>query len=140
VVEGSLVGETWTEIDRKMDNIDLSHACNTTSFTLSNSAEYRCIRLTHTGEDRSCGDYLDLGAFEVFEALFGPYQEIVTFQGNGTQRDFGFSFVGVAGKWDLVLIVVAFGELQGRGLGHSSSFCSDPFVWLLRSGSTTKIS
>jgi uncharacterized coiled-coil protein SlyX len=70
VVESSLDGEAWTEIDRKTDNEDFK-ADNwiTASFAVSNSAECRFIRLTQTGKDHYGKDFLVIGAFEFFGTL-----------------------------------------------------------------------
>jgi hypothetical protein len=76
VVEGSLNGRSWREIDRQTDNQDFKKGLNTASFAVSNPAEFRLIRLTQTGE-RYCGndlldwcdDYLVLKAVEFFGTL-----------------------------------------------------------------------
>jgi hypothetical protein len=70
VVESSLDGEAWTEIDRKTDNVDFKDGWGkTASFAVSKSAECRFIRLTQTGK-RHCGDdFLQIYAFEVFGTL-----------------------------------------------------------------------
>jgi hypothetical protein len=63
VVEGSLDGRSWTEIDRQTDNQDFK-STNTASFAVSNPAKFRFIRLTQTGK-RQCGDdFLILSAVE----------------------------------------------------------------------------
>jgi hypothetical protein len=71
VVEGSLDGSSWTEIDRKTDNHDF-HGYgnwNPASFAVSKPAEFRFIRLTQT-DKRHCGDdYLFLWAVEFFGTL-----------------------------------------------------------------------
>jgi hypothetical protein len=76
VVESSLDGESWTEIDRKKNNQDFkAHAWETglglkmASFAVSNSAECRSIRLTQTGKNHRGDDYLVIWAFEVFGTL-----------------------------------------------------------------------
>jgi hypothetical protein len=68
VVEASLDGENWTEIDRKTNNQDFKNM-NTVSFSVSKPVESRFIRLTQTGK-RHCGDdILDLYAVEFFGTL-----------------------------------------------------------------------
>jgi hypothetical protein len=68
VVESSLDGEAWTEIDRKTDNEDFI-GWRTASFAVSKSAECRFVRLTQTGK-RHCGDdTLYITAFEFFGTL-----------------------------------------------------------------------
>jgi hypothetical protein len=69
VVEGSLDGEAWTEIDRETDNVDFNRWGKTTSFAVSNSAECRFIRLTQTGKGHDGYDILSIRAFEVFGTL-----------------------------------------------------------------------
>jgi hypothetical protein len=68
VVESSLDGLNWTEIDRKTDNSDFEpHGM--ASFAVSKSAECRFIRLTHTGKNQRGSNYLHIYAFEIFGAL-----------------------------------------------------------------------
>jgi predicted nucleic acid-binding Zn-ribbon protein len=55
VVEGSLDGGSWTEIDRQPDNQDFE-GWNTASFAVSNPAEFRFIRLTQTGKNHKRHD------------------------------------------------------------------------------------
>jgi hypothetical protein len=69
VVESSLDGEAWTEIDRKTNNEDFRAGLVTVSFAVSNSAECRFIRLTQTGKNHGCGDSLLIKAFEFFGTL-----------------------------------------------------------------------
>jgi hypothetical protein len=68
VVESSLDGEAWTEIDRKTDNEDFRD-WETASFAVSNWAECRFIRLTQTGKNHWRHDGLFIMAFEVFGNL-----------------------------------------------------------------------
>jgi hypothetical protein len=70
VVEGSLNGRSWTEIDRQTNNQDFCD-WNTASFAVSKPAEFRFIQLTQI-DRRQCGDhYLALGAVEFFGTLWG---------------------------------------------------------------------
>jgi hypothetical protein len=70
VVESSLDGEAWTEIDRKTDNEDFKGGFAVASFAVSNSAECRFIRLTQTGKRHFDGsNYLAIQAFEFFGTL-----------------------------------------------------------------------
>jgi hypothetical protein len=69
VVESSLDGEAWTEIDRKRDNEDFKGDMPTASFAVSNSAECRFIRLTQTDKNHYGNDQLVISAFEVFGTL-----------------------------------------------------------------------
>jgi hypothetical protein len=71
VVECSLDGEAWTEIDRKADNQDFT-GWLTASFAVSKSAEGRFIRLTQTGKSHwgnDGDDILRIYAFEFFGTL-----------------------------------------------------------------------
>jgi hypothetical protein len=65
VVESSLDGEAWTEIDRKTDSLNF----DTAWYAVSNSAECRFIRLTQTGQRHYGYDYLSICAFEFFGTL-----------------------------------------------------------------------
>jgi hypothetical protein len=72
VVESSLNGKGWREIDRKTDNDDLKGwPPRVASFAVTNVAECRFIRLTQTGKDHAGKAFLDLSAFEVFGTLIG---------------------------------------------------------------------
>jgi hypothetical protein len=72
VVESSLDGEAWTEIDRKTDNEDFNvGGMQTASYAVQNPAECRFIRLTQTGPNHSNAfdgrvDDLIIAAFEFF--------------------------------------------------------------------------
>jgi hypothetical protein len=69
VVESSLTGKAWTEIDRKTDNEDFKDGLETASFAVSNAAKCRFIRLTQTGKNHNENDFLVIYAFEVFGTL-----------------------------------------------------------------------
>jgi hypothetical protein len=70
VVEGSLDGSSWTEIDRQTDNYDFNHSyIQTASFAVSKPAEFRFIRLTQIGTNHFRNDQLGLAAVEFFGAL-----------------------------------------------------------------------
>jgi hypothetical protein len=69
VVEGSLDGRSWTEIDRRTNNQDFKMCRNTASFAVSNPAEFRFIRLTQTAKRRPGDDCLFLRAVEFFGTL-----------------------------------------------------------------------
>jgi hypothetical protein len=70
VVESSLDGDAWTEIDRKTDNRDLKGSPWRASFAVCRSAECRFIRLTQTGKNHKGHDNLGMYTFEVFGTLF----------------------------------------------------------------------
>jgi hypothetical protein len=70
VVEDSLDGKSWTEIDRQTNNQDFYVGYATASFAVSNPGECRFIRLTQTGKNHEDeGDYLFLYAVEFFGTL-----------------------------------------------------------------------
>jgi hypothetical protein len=66
VIEGSLDGQEWTEIDRRRDNKDLIGEHAVAAFEVSQSVECRFIRLRQTGKNHYGTDYLSFCAFEVF--------------------------------------------------------------------------
>jgi hypothetical protein len=68
VVEGSLDGENWTEIDLQTDNQDFK-CWNKVSFVVSNPVESRFIRLTPTDENHYGGDHLYLCSVEFIGTL-----------------------------------------------------------------------
>jgi uncharacterized coiled-coil protein SlyX len=68
VVESSLDGEAWTEIDRKTDK-DGNGLGMTASFAVSKSVECRFVRLTQTGWNHYGDDDLVIEAFEFFGTL-----------------------------------------------------------------------
>jgi hypothetical protein len=69
VIESSLDGENWTEIDRRTDNTDLKANDYIVSFAMSKSTECRFIRLTQTGETHGGSDWLVIIAVEFFGVL-----------------------------------------------------------------------
>jgi hypothetical protein len=70
VVEISLDGVAWTEIDRKTDKDDFKSGWGEASFAVSKSAECRFIRLSEIGKNHSGNDSLRIRAFEFFGTLF----------------------------------------------------------------------
>jgi hypothetical protein len=69
VVESSLDGENWTEIDRKTDNQDFERDLNRVSFTVWKPVESRFIRLTQTDKRHCDDDTLVFRAVEFFGTL-----------------------------------------------------------------------
>jgi hypothetical protein len=69
IVESSLDGDSWTEIDRQTDSAALSDDTSTVSFAVSNSDECRFIRLTQTGKASDTSDELLIEALEFFGTL-----------------------------------------------------------------------
>jgi hypothetical protein len=72
VIDSSLDGENWTEIDRQTNSQNSKGEENPyiSSFAVSKSIECCFIRLGHTGENHYGGNILALWAFEVFGTLF----------------------------------------------------------------------
>jgi hypothetical protein len=69
MVEGSLDGSSWTEIDRQTDNRNCEFMWNAASFAVSKPAEFRFIRLTQTDNNYVRSDNLFLRAVEFFGTL-----------------------------------------------------------------------
>jgi hypothetical protein len=71
VVEGSLDGLSWTEIDRQTDIPDFNNpfSAEMASFAVSNPAAFRFIRLTQIGKRYYGPDELSLCAVEFFGTL-----------------------------------------------------------------------
>jgi hypothetical protein len=70
VVEGSLDGASWTEIDRQRNNQDFKGwRAAMASFAVSKPAECRFIRLTQTDKNHDRNDYLVLRGVEFFGRL-----------------------------------------------------------------------
>jgi hypothetical protein len=68
VVEGSMNGESWTEIDRQTNNQNFKK-WNAASFAVSNPADCRFIRLTQTDKNHRGNDQLAVLALEFFGTL-----------------------------------------------------------------------
>jgi hypothetical protein len=69
VIEGSLDGANWVEIDRRTDTLDFK-AKNTVWFAVAKAVDCRFIRLTQTGKRHDGRDYLFVIAAEFFGTLF----------------------------------------------------------------------
>jgi hypothetical protein len=65
VVEGSLDGSSWTEIDRTAQDFRVPGM----SFRVSNGTECRFIRLTQTGDAFNSNDFVTIIAVEFFGTL-----------------------------------------------------------------------
>jgi hypothetical protein len=70
ILEGSLDGETWTEIDQVTGNEDFKEDMATASFTLPKPAECRFIRLTQSDKKHNGTHVLNLQAVEFFGTLY----------------------------------------------------------------------
>jgi hypothetical protein len=72
IVEGSLDGANWTELDRQTDNEDFKTDISTASFSISTVVEVRLIRFTQTDKNHDGTDFL--GELELVE-FFGTLSE-----------------------------------------------------------------
>jgi hypothetical protein len=70
VIEGSLDGENWTELDRQTNNMDCKEQWTYASFPISDPVECRFVRLTQTGTNHAGANWLNVGDIEVFGTLF----------------------------------------------------------------------
>jgi hypothetical protein len=70
IVEGSLDGESWTEMDRQTRNQDFRGAWNRQAFRMANPLESRFIRLTQTEAGWENKHELSLSCCEFFGILF----------------------------------------------------------------------
>jgi hypothetical protein len=66
VIEGSVDGQSWTEIDQQSDNQDLKQSWRTVSFAISSRLDFRFIRLTQTEARHDGRECLSLRAVEFF--------------------------------------------------------------------------
>jgi hypothetical protein len=73
VIEGSVDGKAWIEIDRRDHNNELNEKNASCLFDISHRGEYQIIRLRQTGKNHHNDDYLVFCAFE----LFGTFLESV---------------------------------------------------------------
>jgi predicted nucleic acid-binding Zn-ribbon protein len=69
IVESSMDGGNWREIDRQTDSEALRKNLEGVSFPVSKSDECRFIRLTQTGPTCSNDHYMAIRAFEIFGTL-----------------------------------------------------------------------
>jgi hypothetical protein len=70
VLEGSLEGQVWTEIDRQIDNCEFKvWPTRASSFDVANPTECRYLRFRQIAKTHFSDDILNVHAFEVFGAL-----------------------------------------------------------------------
>jgi hypothetical protein len=69
MIEGSVDGREWVELDRRNDCRDLLGTNRSATFSTSKTGYFRQIRLRQTGKESSGYDYLTVGAFELFGSL-----------------------------------------------------------------------
>jgi hypothetical protein len=66
VLEGSLDGETWTELDRKTDDSQITRRLMIVDFKVSNPEKVRMIRFRQTDRNHLNSYYLALTAVEFY--------------------------------------------------------------------------
>jgi hypothetical protein len=69
VLESSIDGVNWIEIDRQAGNRELAKVPFLASLPVSNSGECRFVRMSQTGVNQDGGDALLMRAFEFFGTL-----------------------------------------------------------------------
>jgi hypothetical protein len=69
LVEVSVDGETWMEIDRKRNNEELHSGNAIATFEVAKHEECRLIRLVNIGRNHSDDDCLHISSFEIFGSL-----------------------------------------------------------------------
>jgi hypothetical protein len=69
VIEGSIDGSNWVEIDRRDNNNELNGKNISRQFAISHPDEFQMIRLRQTGKNHAGHDYLIFCAFEIFGTL-----------------------------------------------------------------------
>jgi hypothetical protein len=72
VIEVSVDGATWTEIDRKSNNEKLHSGNAIATFEVAKHEECRLIRLVNVGPNHSGDDCLHISSFEIFGSLLEP--------------------------------------------------------------------
>jgi hypothetical protein len=72
VIEGSLDGRNWSQIDRQEGNTKLDAQHPTGTFAVTECDAYRFIRLRQTGRNSGSSQYLIVVAFELFGYLSKP--------------------------------------------------------------------
>jgi hypothetical protein len=70
VIEISVEGRVWVEIDRRQDNEDLKGGDNLASFHVAKPMICRFIRITQTGPNHTGANFLSFVGFEFFGGLF----------------------------------------------------------------------
>jgi hypothetical protein len=71
VLEGSVDGESWTQIDRRTDTEDFKDGWKMASFRILNClTEFRFVRLTQTDKNHHGSDYLLSCGVEFCGTLF----------------------------------------------------------------------
>jgi hypothetical protein len=69
VLEGSLDGESWLEIDKRENTVDLAEARTTCMFTCNTNVECSLVRLVNIGKSHAGDDNVVIAALELFGSL-----------------------------------------------------------------------
>jgi hypothetical protein len=69
IIEGSMDGKKWMELDRRTKSNHLNGSSLVASFTMAKVVEARFIRLSQIGKNHSESDVLAFAAFEIFGLL-----------------------------------------------------------------------
>jgi hypothetical protein len=71
IVQGSMDGQHWIELDRQNNRTELVGLSKSFTFPISKSEFVRMIRVHHNGTNSSGTHHLILSAFELFGTLRG---------------------------------------------------------------------
>jgi hypothetical protein len=71
LVETSVDGDTWQEVDHRQDNDELNRTYAARTFTIARAASCRLIRLVNIGRNHFGYDCLMVTAWEIFGSLTG---------------------------------------------------------------------
>jgi hypothetical protein len=71
VIEGSVDGNLWLEIDRRENNTDLNSSFAIKTFQICKVDTFRMIRLRQIGLNHQNNNYLIFTSFELFGSLIG---------------------------------------------------------------------
>jgi hypothetical protein len=69
ILEGSLDGTNWMEVDRQIEKKLSGWFLDSDSIPISNSGEFRFIRITQTGNNSARNGCLAIQRFELFGTL-----------------------------------------------------------------------
>jgi hypothetical protein len=71
VIEGSIDGTSWSELDRRENNTDLNNSYAVKTFNVCKVDTFRMIRLRQIGPNHGNNNYLIFTAFDLFGLLMG---------------------------------------------------------------------
>jgi hypothetical protein len=69
IIEGSIDGENWIELDRRDDCREVVGVNRSATFQIEKREFVRLVRLRHYGKNSNGYDYLTVSAFELFGNL-----------------------------------------------------------------------